>query len=107
MGKDTHQLTGMEKIFYEDQCANRAHLLSQDIDTEYGEEQQRLWDQQNLEEEQHQSEMDFVNEEADVVTDPTPRNQRGTVSSKTTMVDKEIQIDFPSPPPAIRIVYCI
>ena len=46
--------------------------------------------------------MDFVNEE--VVTDPTQRNQCGTASSKTMMVDKEIQIDFPSPPPANWIV---
>ena len=47
VGKDTRELTAMENIFTK---INRAHLLSQDIYTEYEEEQHRLRDQQNLKE---------------------------------------------------------
>ena len=60
VGKDTHELTGMEKIFYEDQCNNRAHLLSQDIDMEYEEEQQIAGSTKFGGE----AEMDFINEDA-------------------------------------------
>ena len=42
IGKDTDKLEGREKIFYNDQCHERRHRLSQEIDTEYEEEQLEL-----------------------------------------------------------------
>ena len=42
IGQNTSQLSGTEKIFYEDQCTKRCHLLSEEIDFEYEDEQTRL-----------------------------------------------------------------
>ena len=39
IGKDTDKLTGNEKLFYEDQRGSRHHLLSQEVDIEYEDEQ--------------------------------------------------------------------
>ena len=56
IGKDMEKLTGMEKIFYEDQCSQRQHLLSQEIDEIYKaekelQEREKERERQNLEDE--------------------------------------------------------
>ena len=52
IGQNMHNLTGREKLFYEDQCSVRECRLSEEIDLEFEEEkQQRIIEkEQELEE---------------------------------------------------------
>ena len=65
IGKNTDELTGVEKIFYLDQCTERRYRISEEIDLEYEMERQqkeaeRLQESQNL-----QEEMNYINQTED------------------------------------------
>ena len=51
IGKEMDKLTGREKIFFEDQCGARQHLLSHEIDEEY-ENEKAAGEQEALEREE-------------------------------------------------------
>ena len=67
-------LTGDEKVFYEDQCGSRNHLLSQEIDWAHEEEQQAVLQQQIRGAQQLQEKLKFVNEDMEVI--PTTSSRR-------------------------------
>ena len=67
IGRNRSDLTGDEKVFYEDQCGNRNHLPSQEIDRKHEEEQQAVLREQIRGAQQLQEELEFVNEDMEVI----------------------------------------
>ena len=101
LGRNTKDLIGKEKIFYDDQCGERRHLLSQEIDTGYEEQQLALQEDQRREEEQLQEEIEFVNQDLELILAPV--SARCAPTDEAVTVDKECQVDI-NASPAIREV---
>lgn len=104
VGKDLNNLEGVEKIFYDDQCNQRIHRLSQEVDIDYEDGRQALEIEQQQQEQQHLDEMDYINEDIEIVSPARPRN---VAISRPVSVEKGIQVDgplAPIPAPAIRKV---
>ena len=95
IGKDTDSLTGVEKIIYEDQCSNRKHRISKEINLEYETEMQQQEAEQEQQRQREQEEMNYIyqQEQDEVLRGSTPRSQRGSVMSSyvAVTVDKESQ----------------
>ena len=89
-------LTGDEKVFYEDQCGSRNQLLSQEIDCVHKEGRQVL-QQQIRGAQQLQGEVKFVNEGMEVI--PATLSRRMPLVDAPATVDKETQVNILIPPP--------
>ena len=79
----------------------RRHLLSQEIDTGYEEQQLALQEDQRREEEQLQEEIEFVNQDLELILAPV--SVRCAPADEAVTVDKECQVDI-NASPAIRKV---
>ena len=84
-------LTGNEKIFYEDQLGERRHLLSQDIDTEFEDEQFAMQEAIIQDQIQVQQELEYINEDQEPVIMSPPRNPP---TKRVLKVDKKIQCNL-------------
>ena len=65
IGKNTDELTGVEKIFYLDQCTERRYRISEEIDLDYEMERQQKEAERLLESQNLQEEMNNINQTED------------------------------------------
>ena len=76
IGKDTDKLTRNEKIFYEDQGGMRRHLLSQEVDIEYEEEQIKTRIENEERSEMINDEIEYINADLEVLSPTRPRSTK-------------------------------
>ena len=83
LGKDMDNITGREKIFYQDQLRERECRLSEEIDDEYKQDIQRQCKEKLEEERREEAESSFINS-PDFEENYTPRVRcRGRISETT------------------------
>ena len=100
IGRNMSDLTGDEKVFYDDQCGSRNHLLSQETDWAHEEEQQAVLQEQIRGAQQLQEELKFVNEDMEVI--PATSSRRMSLVDAPATVDKETQVNILEPPPICK-----
>ena len=98
-------LTGVEKVFYEDQKGERKGKLSQEIDLEFAEEQMSIQAAMIAEEAEREDEISFINEDLEVLSQSQTESRRAVPVLETPlMVHKDIQVDLVRPTEPVRLV---
>ena len=97
-------LTGREKIFYEDQKGKRRHLLSQEIDEEYENEQLAIQQAIMEADAERQAELDFINEDTDEVVQVKTARRDQRHEKRPVKVDKNVQVSVKTPTEPVRLV---
>ena len=107
IGRDMQQLTGNEKIFYEDQLSNRECRLSQEVDLEFEEDREQILNEMLMIEEENMRNESYAlgeecptepvsenNEVADSAMLKISCNRSVLARSTVTVVEKETQTDL-------------
>ena len=95
--------TGNEKLFYEEQRAERRHLLSQEIDTEYEAEQLKIQQAEVELETSYHEELNYTNGELEVMFSSS--KQKSHTENRVLKVDKNVQVNIKMPSYPIRLVW--
>ena len=98
IGKDTTSLKGREQLFYDDQRTNRVARLSEEIDTEYEKEQQKIHEECVQQQNQLTEETDFIYadeglEDKEETGDPDCEYMNSTLNTSVASADADLSMN--------------